>query len=328
MKMKRLASIKNVLALVAVIGGVFSAAIAFAATPLVTTNWLADRLANDRLVVIDLRNKIDEGSYETFLQGHIPNSVHSDYLKDGWRVGRDDVVGLLPSEAQFEELARKLGVSSDSHVILVPAGVSSSDFGSAARAYWTFKTFGHDKVSILDGGFASWQADQPNRIATGAPKTPAAGDFKARFTQAYYTDVQAISERVSAGKGSVLLDGRNEAQFYGEEKHPKSRIHGRIPGARLFSQANAYDEGTNRIKSQGELSKIYADYANEPLISYCNTGHWAATNWFVISEILGNKDARLYDGSMVEWTANGENPLEQGQSNIDKIKNFLGKITG
>ena len=106
-------------------------------------NWLADRLANDRLVVIDLRNKIDSGSYETFLQGHIPGSVHSDYLKDGWRVGKDDVVGLLPTEAQFEALARKLGVSSDSHVILVPAGVSSTDFGSAARAYWTFKTFGH-----------------------------------------------------------------------------------------------------------------------------------------------------------------------------------------
>ena len=326
--MTQLASLKRGWAVLVLAGSMCWSAMAMAATPLVTTNWLADRLANDKLVVIDLRNKIDSGSYETFLQGHIPGSIHSDYLKDGWRVGKDDVVGLLPTEAQFEALARKLGVSSDSHVILVPAGVSSTDFGSAARAYWTFKTFGHAKVSILDGGFASWQADQPDRIATGAPDTPQAGDFTARFTEAYYSDVQAISERVAAGKGSVLLDGRTEGQFYGEEKHPKSRIHGRIPGATLFSQSNAYDEGTNRIKSQGELSKIYADYADEPLISYCNTGHWAATNWFVISEILGNKDARLYDGSMVEWTANGENPLEQGQSNIDKIKNFLGKLIG
>ncbi len=326
--MTRLTSIKHLAAALAVIGGVFSSAIAFAASPLVETSWLADRLANDRLVIIDLRNKIDEGSYETFLEGHIPNSVHSDYLKDGWRVGKDDVVGLLPSEAQFETLARKLGVSSDSHVILVPAGVNATDFGSAARAYWTFKTFGHAKVSILNGGFASWQKDHPNRIATGAPIAPDAGDFKARFTADYYSDIQAVSTRVAEGNGAILLDGRTEGQFYGEEKHPKSRIHGRIPGSQLLSQANAYNQSTNKIKSQSELSEIYADYANEPLISYCNTGHWAATNWFVISEILGNKNARLYDGSMVEWTANDENPLEQGQSNIDKIKNFIGKITG
>ena len=112
-----------------------------AAQPLVDADWVAGNLDNDNLVLIDLRNKIDKGSYETYLDGHIPSSLHSDYLKDGWRVGRDDVVGLLPTEAQFEALARKLGVSTDSHVVLVPAGVSSTDFGSAARAYWTFKGF-------------------------------------------------------------------------------------------------------------------------------------------------------------------------------------------
>ena len=104
-------------------------------------NWVAGNLDNDNVVLIDLRNKIDKGSYETYLNGHIPSSLHSDYLKDGWRVGRDDVVGLLPTEAQFEALARKLGVSADSHVVLIPAGVSSTDFGSSARAYWTFKGF-------------------------------------------------------------------------------------------------------------------------------------------------------------------------------------------
>ena len=295
--MTQLASLKRGWALLVLAGSMCWSAMAMAATPLVTTNWLADRLTNDRLVVIDLRNKIDSGSYETFLQGHIPGSVHSDYLKDGWRVGKDDVVGLLPTEAQFEALARKLGVSSDSHVILVPAGVSQLILPCCTRIldvqdFWACQSI------YSDGGFASWQADQPDRIATGAPDTPQTGDFTARFTEAYYSDVQAISKRVAAGKGSVLLDGRTEGQFYGEEKHPKSRIHGRIPGATLFSQSNAYNEGTNRIKSQGELSKIYADYADEPLISYCNTGHWAATNWFVISEILA---IRMPDYMTARW---------------------------
>ena len=97
-------------------------------------DWLSRNLDSKNVVLIDLRNKLDQGSYETFLEGHIPTSIHSDYLKDGWRVGRDDVVGLLPSEVEFQALARKLGVSQDSHVVLIPAG-SPTDFGSSARAY-------------------------------------------------------------------------------------------------------------------------------------------------------------------------------------------------
>jgi len=111
---------------------------AMAATPLVDVDWLAANLKNDDVVLIDLRNKIDGGSYDTYLEGHIPSAIHSDYLQDGWRVGRDDVVGLLPEASQFEGLARKLGVSSGSHVVLIPAGVGSTDFGSSSRAYWAF----------------------------------------------------------------------------------------------------------------------------------------------------------------------------------------------
>mgnify|MGYP001321317055 CR=1 FL=1 len=143
-------------------------------------------LDDEKIVIIDLRNKIDKGSYESFLQGHIPGAIHSDYLKDGWRVGRDGVVGLLPQAEQFEGLARRLGVSDDTHVVVVPAGVSSTDFGSAARAYWTFKVFGHDNVSVLDGGYAAWRAFAPGKIETGAFIAPEPGSFVARFNPQYY----------------------------------------------------------------------------------------------------------------------------------------------
>ncbi len=300
----------------------------FAATPLVSPNWLAENLTDENVVVIDLRNKIDEGSYETFLQGHVPGSVHSDYLKDGWRVGKDDVVGLLPSEAEFQQLARKLGVSQDSHVVLVPAGVSATDFGSSARAYWTFKTFGHDNVSILNGGFNAWKAAYPEQIGTSVPETPKLGDFVATFKEQGYVDANAISQRVSTGSGAILLDGRTDEQFYGTAKHPKARTHGRIPGAVLHSQSLAYDVSSNALKGKDELAEIYGNYTDEAIISYCNTGHWAATNWFVLSEVLGNKQTKLYDGSMVEWSSDDSNPLETGKSNLDRIKGLISKITG
>ena len=263
------------------------------------------------------------------LRGHIPSAVHSDYLKDGWRIGRDDVVGLLPEASQFEALARKLGVSGDSHVVLVPAGVGATDFGSSARAYWTFKVFGHDKVSILNGGYAGWKAAYPNRVETGAPVAPAPGDFTAVFQPQGYVTTEQVRQIVDAGKGTTLLDGRTREQFLGDAKHPKAASGGRIPGAELLFQEHAYDVSTNRLKSVAELETVYGDLDPDlPIVSYCNTGHWAATNWFVLSEMLGHDDVKLYDGSMVEWTADGDNPLLVGESNMDKVRNFLKGILG
>ena len=302
---------------------------ATAATPLVDASWLESKLGDDRLVVIDLRNKLDGGRYETYLEGHIPSAVHSDYLRDGWRVGRDDVVGLLPGASQFEALARKLGVSSGSHVVLVPAGVGATDFGSSARAYWTFKVFGHDKVSILNGGYAGWKAAYPDRIETGAPVAPAPGDFTAAFRPQGYVTTERVRQIVDAGKGATLLDGRTREQFLGDAKHPKAANGGRIPGAELLFQEHAYDVSANRLKSVAELEAVYADLDLAlPIVSYCNTGHWAATNWFVLSEVLGHDDVKLYDGSMVEWTADGDNPLIVGESNMYKVWNFLKGILG
>ena len=302
---------------------------AVASTPLVDSVWLAKHLDDDKLVLIDLRNKIDGGSYDNYLEGHIPSAIHSDYLKDGWRVGRDDLVGLLPEAAQFEALARRLGVSDDSHVVLVPAGVGATDFGSSARAYWTFKVFGHDNVSILDGGFAGWKAAYPDQIDSGAPVAPAAGNFTAAFRPQGYVTTEQVRQIVEAGEGATLLDGRTQEQFLGDAKHPKAATGGRIPGAELLFQENAYDLAANRLKSVGELEAIYGDLDPQlPIVSYCNTGHWAATNWFVLSEVLGRDDVKLYDGSMVEWTADGDNPLLAGESNMDKVRNFLKNILG
>ena len=294
------------------------------ATPLVDVDWLAGNLGNDEVVLIDLRNKIDGGSYETYLEGHIPSAIHSDYLKDGWRVGRDDVVGLLPEAGQFEALARRLGVSAGSHIVLVPAGVGSTDFGSAARAYWTFKVFGHDNVSILDGGFAAWKAAFPDQLESGAPVAPAPGNFTASFQPQGYVSTEDVKKIVAAKDGATLLDGRTKEQFRGDAKHPKAAVGGRIPGATLLFQEQAYNTGTDRLKSVPELQGIYGEIDDElPIVSYCNTGHWAATNWFVLSEVLGREDVRLYDGSMVEWTADGSNPLLTGESNMDRLRSFL-----
>ena len=299
------------------------------ASPLVSPAWLSQNLDDTKLVIIDLRNKIDEGSYETFLEGHIPGAIHSDYLKDGWRVGRDGVVGLLPEADQFQSLARRLGVSDDTHVVVVPAGVSSTDFGSAARAYWTFKVFGHKNVSILDGGFAAWRDYAQGNIETGAFVAPVPGNFVARFSPEFYIGTLDVAAFATNPGQALLVDGRTDEQFYAGVKHPKAAKAGRIPSAVLMDQDKAYSPEGNRLKSRDELSSIYGDLGDKTIVSYCNTGHWAATNWFVMSEILGQKNVKLYDGSMVEWTANSNLPLDtSGKSNMQKIKRMFSGLLG
>jgi thiosulfate/3-mercaptopyruvate sulfurtransferase len=96
-----------------------------------------------------------------------------------------------------------------------------------------------------------------------------------------------------------------------------------------MSQADAYADDSNRLKSRDELTEIYDDLGDQTIVSYCNTGHWAATNWFVMSEVLGLDNVRLYDGSMVEWTANSDLPLDtSAMSNMDKLKKLMGDLLG
>jgi thiosulfate/3-mercaptopyruvate sulfurtransferase len=272
----------------AVLTLVIAPMVAFA-SPLVSPAWLSENLDDKKLVIIDLRNKIDEGSYETFLEGHIPGAIHSDYLKDGWRVGRDGVVGLLPEAEQFQSLARRLGVSDNTHVVVVPAGVSSTDFGSAARAYWTFKVFGHDNVSVLDGGFAAWRDFATAKIETGAVVAPEPGNFVARFNPEFYIGTSDVAAFAANPGQALLVDGRTDEQFYAGGKHPKAAKAGRIPSAVLMDQDKAYSPEGNRLKSSDELAEIYRNLGDKTIVSYCNTGHWAATNWFVMSGILGQK---------------------------------------
>ena len=85
-----------------------------------------------------------------------------------------------------------------------------------------------------------------------------------------------------------------------------------------------YDPATNRLRPAAELATIAASLPDGPIVSYCNTGHWAATNWFVLSEVLGRKDVRLYYGSMVEWTADARRPVESLRTRWDDLKKVIG----
>ncbi|HUG63292.1 MAG TPA: rhodanese-like domain-containing protein, partial [Methylomirabilota bacterium] len=145
-------------------------------------------------MVLDIRSAIDGGGVEAYRAGHVPGAVHSDYDKAGWRVTRGDMPFMLPTVAQLEKLIGETGIDEDDHVVIVPAGVHATDFGSAARVYWTLKVVGHPAISILDGGYAAWKAAG---YPVEAGSNPASQKiFSARLDRSPITDAAAVEASV------------------------------------------------------------------------------------------------------------------------------------
>jgi thiosulfate/3-mercaptopyruvate sulfurtransferase len=291
--------------------------------PLVDADWLKANLDAPDLVVLDIRNDIDGGSYEAYTEAHIPGAIHSDYLEAGWRTERDGVVGMTPDIASLEALIGNLGIENDDHVVIVHGGVNASDFGSAARVYWTFDYLGHDGVSILDGGFRGWSEAGLPTISGNRTPEPTIFTADPRPELLIETgDVEA-----SLDDPNVLrLDARPAEQYFGEEKAGPARAPGRIPDSVGLDQALFFTADGN-LRSRDEIAALVPERATngeiDTVVSYCNTGHWAATNWFVLSEVLEIDDVKLYDASMTGWTFDPTRPLEIGRGMLDTLGQWV-----
>lgn len=291
----------------------FAGAAAADITPLVTPDWLAAELGDEDLVVLDIRNRIDGGSAETFAAGHIPGAVYSNYIDAGWRVEQDGITGMLPPVADLEALIGGLGIDNDDHVVIVHGGTNGgSDFGSATRIYWTFKVLGHDAVSILDGGYAAWAAtDGPVATGTVAPE-PAT--FTADFQDALLVDTEEVATAIGDGR-TQLLDARPVAQYLGLEKAGPVARAGTLPGAVNVPNTDLVTPEAFSADSE-TVRQLLAEVGlstDNPQIAFCNTGHWASVGWFALSEIGGFTDVALYDGSMTAWTLDDSRPVQTNQ---------------
>lgn len=285
-----------------------------AAPPLVDVDWIKAHSCDADVRVLDVRNRIDGGSKATYLEGHIPCAVYSNYVTDGWRAKVDGVPGQLPSVGKLEALIGSLGIGNDTHVVIYPAGKKAVDVGSATRTYWTFKVLGHDNVSILNGGWKAYVGNPKkpaNKVETGS-NIPS----PAKFTATPRTEIVVGKETVASllGKDVPLVDLRPTDQHVGVNKHGKAKRAGTIPGASSLPESWVTENNGGRFRSPTVLARLYKAAAvptDGEQIYFCNSGHWASLGWFVNSELMGNKSAKVYDGSMLEWSADASLPVEQ-----------------
>ncbi len=278
------------------------------AEPLVDAAWAASHTGRENVRFLDIRG----GGAGEFRAGHIPGAVFSDYFRAGWRVtSADGTPGMLPPVADLERLIGGLGISNRSHVIIVARGLSAVEMASAARVYWTFKVLGHDAVSILDGGMTAYRA-LPAPPQESGPAMPEPRAFNASFRPELIASTEDVAE--SQVKGETLLDLRPESQYSGATGPRILPRTGTIRGARNLPLDRLTRDGT--FKTPAALAELFSGAevaADGPVTCFCNTGHMAALGWFVAYELLGNKQARLYDGSMAAWSADPGREIVAGE---------------
>lgn len=293
--------------------------------PLVEAEWLDGQLNNDDLVILDVRSSIDDGGDRAdFEAGRIPDSRYSNYAEDGWREERDGVAGLMPDEESLAELIGGLGIGNDDTVVVVPAGTGPTDFGSAARVYWTFKALGHDEVTILNGGFAGWE-QQGFEVAEGPASDPEATDFSATLRE----ELLATDEEVDASRraGEQLVDARPVGFYRGEEQSPAARVPGTIPGAvnlphhdALVERDGAWYLDPERLTAAIDVLELDRE---APTVAFCNTGHWASSGWYQLSEIGELENVTMYDGSMAAWTRDDSRPVQLAERGVLAVGELL-----
>jgi thiosulfate/3-mercaptopyruvate sulfurtransferase len=278
------------------------------ADPLVSSQWLAAH-SRGGVLVLDIRSAVDGGGSAAYEAAHVPGAVHTDYVKDGWRATKGMATGLLPDDQHLAALFARCGITPASHVVIVGAGTSAGDFSAAARVYWTLKISGHRELSLLDGGMAAWQqAGLP--AESGRNAAPPTSPYPVSFVAELRADLAAVEHAVER-HNSILLDTRSTNYFEGREKSPQAKRAGRLPDAVHLDHALSFDPASKRLKPLPELEQLFA-LPDQPVVSYCNTGHQAATSWFILSEVLRRPGVSLYDGSMSEWTEDEARPVEVG----------------
>jgi thiosulfate/3-mercaptopyruvate sulfurtransferase len=282
--------------------GLASTAFAHAqeATPLVTADWVLENAGDENVVVLDIRDNI-EGT-DLGDTPYIKGAVVAPYASAGWRTEIEGVPGMLPPVEEISALIGDLGIDNDDHVVIVPWGTDSTEFGGATRVYWTFKYLGHEDVSILNGGWRQYDAAGGARVAEPATPEPA------EFTVDLQEDLLATTEEVAAAldNGTALVDGRPVEQFEGQSKSPVVRAEGTLEGAVNIPHSNFYSAEYALFADPEAIEQLASEVglaADEKNIAFCNTGHWASIAWFGLSEVLGNKETAMYDGSMSEWTS-------------------------
>jgi len=267
--------------------------------PFVSSDWLDQNLTIPGLLIIDVRSAAD------YKKNHIPNAVNVSI--NSWAVNRNGLLLELPAENDLIGLMSSIGIKEDSRVVVVGKGISDFDRADAIRVAWTILTAGIKNASVLDGGFPKWLDEK--RPVTAEQPIIKPGAYKGKISMSALATKQYVLSKI--GK-SIIVDSRLPELFFGttteswalKPGHIESAIN--LPAPWIFQQ-------NGLLRNQSELENmadgVIGTNKTKEIITYCGVGAYASVWSYVLTELLGYKDVKVYDGSMQEWVMDPAGPM-------------------
>ena len=277
-------------------------------TPFVDTGWLAARLSDPAVQVIDgswyLPTQNRNGA-EEYRAGHIPGAIFLDI--DAVADPSSGLPHMLLDEAAFARTAGALGISSDTILVVY----DGAGLFSAPRVWWMLRLYGARDVRILAGGLPKWRSEE--RPLEAGPRTAPLALFHARRLPDAVVDLTDVRAALKSGSAQVV-DARPAPRFRGEAPEPRPGVRsGHMPGSLNMPFADIVVEG--QLKSPDELLQAFRQSGVDleaPIITSCGSGVSAAILTLAL-ETIGKRDVRLYDGSWAEYGSDRSSVVATGQ---------------
>lgn len=248
---------------------------------------------------------LDVGSEHAYKANHIPGALHTDMMS--WRV-KEKYHRRLRSVEDLEKYIRSLGINNDTTVVIYGHN-RKKEVLFASYIAMAFYTLGHDKTTILNGGYGEWEFDDSRPVEGGKTALPTPGTFKAKPRKDLLVDLKYVKSKLNK---IPMLEARQPDYYFGRLYSNGIKRAGHIPGAVSAFWKNSFTED-EMIVSQKELKDLfykgYGIQKSKTSLLYCTGGLEASMNWYVAHRELGLKNLKVYDASLREWGNLDDTPM-------------------
>ena len=286
--------------------------------PLARSGWLHDHLEDPDLRVVDIRGyvrKTDLGegrqraeylpAREEYDEAHLPGAVFVDWTRDITDPDASVPAQIAPPD-RFAGLMGSLGIGDETHVVIYDH--AGGQF--ATRLWWALTLYGHDSVSVLDGGWNRWTSE--NRPTTAGVPNPAPATFTPKTRSGWRREAEEVLSASRSGD-ALVLDARDEGQYTGAVTRGEGRP-GHVPGAKHLHADGLFGPDGTFLSDEDLEEKLREAGVPEdreaPVVAYCNGGVAATVPLFALHR-LGYKNLSNYDGSWNEWGVREDLPAER-----------------
>jgi len=267
--------------------------------PIVSTDWLHANLKNPKLIILDVRR------VEEYREGHIPGAVSAFY--GAWAYMKDGLYSSLPDKDDIDDTIGYFGIGFDNWVVVMGCMDTPRLSYQSARVACTLQYAGIENVALLDGGINKWIKEK-KPMSTKIERRKAK-NFQGKYTGDVFADKNYVKERL--GK-LIILDVREREFFSGEKKMDCVPMRGHIPGAFNMPTSCAFNEDKT-FKTKEELTAIVEAAVgidrSAAIVTYCDMGQCCPIWSYLMKQILGYPNVKLYIGSMQEWTQDTSAPV-------------------